>query len=365
MFGRSVARLVLGIGLLVASVAWTGWVVLQTVADPTRSSRVAHAVLDDPDARAVIADDLTASLAKAINAATSAGAAGTGVRPPTIAGDDPRLRSGVGLALDDPEVITDLVDAFAAQHANLLGVEPRQEVAMDTGRFVGAVATGVRAVDAGLADRLVAAAPATIEPPDIEVPYIGAVRRFAIEWVPRLAMIAAACVLLAFALGDRRRVARRAGTWAVGAGLLWVLVPRGIIWVVERWSPAHGALVRAVVQGATGEITALATLLVLGGLAAVAASVLVRPLPRRRFGATGSMRSADERFAASGRTGRTSAGDRPLGAGAREPELQWAGHDLTPGWRPLPDAAARAPRTARRRRVPPAPRPGEPYDHLA
>ena len=65
MFGRTLARFVTTLSLLAASVAWMGWIYLHTVADPTRSDRIAHAILDDARARHEVAVDISNGLASA------------------------------------------------------------------------------------------------------------------------------------------------------------------------------------------------------------------------------------------------------------------------------------------------------------
>lgn len=274
MIGRGMSRLLVTIALICASIAWTGWVILHTVADPSRSSRIAHAVFDDPEARGQLADDLASSLARAANTGAATATAGTGVKVPRIDGDDPALRDAVAAALADPRVTTDVIDALAAEHANLLGVEPKRPATIDTALLVETVNRTLGAANPALATQLASAAPKSIELPDIEIPFAGAAHRFATTWVPRLALIAALLGGTALAVGDRMRALRRIGVWAVGAGLLWVLVPRGIVWMAESWAPGNAAVVRAVLRGATGVVTAMATLLVLGGAAAIAASVV-------------------------------------------------------------------------------------------
>ena len=293
MIGRRVARLLVTMALLCASVAWTGWVVLQTVGDPSRSSRIAHAVLDDPAARDQIAADLASGLADAANSAAAAAAAGTNVRVPKIDGDDPSLRAAVAAALADTRVTGNLTDALAAEHANLLGVEPKQPAMIDTALLVEVVSRALCAANPGLAAQLTSAAPKAVALPDVEIPFAAPTRRFATTAVPRLALVAVALVGVALLVGERPRVLRRVGAWGIGAGLMWVLVPRGLVWMSERWAPANAAVVRAVLHGATGVVTAMATLLLVGGASAFAAGVVFGRVAALQRGVREAARARD------------------------------------------------------------------------
>jgi hypothetical protein len=273
MVGRSLARVLVALGLLCASIAWTGWVVLQTLADPERSSRIAHAVLDDPEARDQLAADLARSLAGAVNTATGSAGATAGLKAPKIDGNDPTLRAAVATALADPRLATNVIDALAAEHANLLGVEPKQPAEIDTAILVETVGRAIGAANPALAARITAAAPASIPLPDIEIPFVASIRNFAITAVPRLAVLAVLLCGAALLVGDRAVVLRRAGGWAVGAGLLWVIGPRVVVWLAERFAPGHAAVVRAVLRGATGVVTATATLLAAAGVGLIVLSL--------------------------------------------------------------------------------------------
>jgi hypothetical protein len=315
MLSRGFSRILVGIALLCASVAWTGWVLLQTVADPSRSTRIAEAVLDDPEARDQLADNLASALANAVNAATSSASAGTGTTLPRINGDDPTLRRAVSAALADPAVVRDLAEALAAAHGNLLGVEPKQPAEIDTTLLTNAVTKELGPLNPALAKQISGALPESIDLPEVEIPLAGRLRDFATAAVPRLTILAIGLGVLAFVTGDRPRVLRRVGTWAVGAGLLWVVLPRVIVWAAERWMPGSAAVVRAVLTGTTGVVTAMATILFLCGVGAVGASIALARMPQRsrRSGVTGT-------------TPRTPRADAPLTPGWRA----FTGRDMPP-----------------------------------
>jgi hypothetical protein len=74
---------------------------------------------------------------------------------------------------------------------------------------------------------------------------------------------------------------RRAGLWGVGAGLSWVLVPRLITWSTRRWAASQASMISAVVHGAAGAVSAVATGLVVVGLATIVASLISAMFARR------------------------------------------------------------------------------------
>ena len=266
-------------------------------------------MLDDPKAREQIAGDLASSLAAAANKAATAAAVGTGINVPKIDGNDPALRSAVASALADTRVTRNVTDALAAEHANLLGVEPKQPATIDTALLIDVVTRGLGAANPALARQLTAAAPKSIALPDIEIPLARQVRGFASTAVPRLALLALVLVGAAFLLGDRGRVLQRAGTWAFGAGLLWVAIPRVLIWATETWAPGNAAVVRALLLGATGVVTAMAMCLVVIGAASIIGGLLLQRVASMRREAGGS-----------------AAGRRDSWGGA-------TARPMTPGWR--------------------------------
>jgi len=280
MFGRTVARFLITLALLAASVAWLGWLFLHTAGDPTRSDRIAHAILDNPAARHEVAVDIADALAGATNKVLTAH------HLPAVAdGADPALQSAVDASLADPRIAANLVDAISAEHAEALGETPAHPPAIDTALLVTAVRAHLLPVEPALARAIPAVGPAAIKLPTAHIPFARQVRTAAKRWVGILALGAVAGLLAALLLGDRAQVLRRAGWWAIGAGLSWAIVPRAIAWAGGRWVPSQAAVIRAVVQGAAGAVTATATALALGGVAAVVAGYVV---PRVFSGSTGA-----------------------------------------------------------------------------
>lgn len=272
VFGRAVASVVTAIAILAASVAWAGWVYLHTVADPTRSNRIAHAILDNPAARHELAADISDSLATAANKALASHHVTT-----TVDGGDPTLQAAVEGALSDPRIAANIVDAITAEHARVLGATPAHPAVIDTGQLVTAVRTRLAPADPELARILPTVAPAQVKLPVVKVPYARQARQWAQRWVHVLALGAVAGLLLGLLIGDRAAVLRRWGIWAIGAAASWAVLPPLAVWAGNTWAKSQAAVIRAVVRGATGGVNAVAVTLGLAGVAAVALSFV---LPR-------------------------------------------------------------------------------------
>jgi hypothetical protein len=92
-----------------------------------------------------------------------------------------------------------------------------------------------------------------------------------------LALVAAGMFAAAFAIGDRARVLRRLGAWAVAAGLTWVVLPPLAVWAARRWAPGADAVIAAAIDEATSGLLPVALALVGGGVTAFAISFAVAP----------------------------------------------------------------------------------------
>jgi hypothetical protein len=340
MFGRILARVVTSLALVAASVAWMGWIYLHTAADPTRSDRIAHAILDDPRARHEVAVDISNGLASAANKALKSHGL-----PATVDGADPALESAVEAALAEPAITANLIDAISAEHALALGETPAHPAAIDTALLVSAVRAHLLPVEPGVARAIPLIGPSEIKLPSAKIPYARKLRLWANRWVRLLALGAAAGVLLALLIGDRVVVVRRAGFWAIGAGLTWAVMPRLLAWAGGKWVQSQAAVIRAVLQGATGSVTATATTLAVIGLACVVVSyaapqllgvISIGDVPRRRAHRRGTTPPAAP-SASAPPLARPLAGTRgasPLRPTAPRTDT-WTPHDDTPREAPV------------------------------
>jgi hypothetical protein len=284
MIRRAVARLLTVVALLAASVAWAGWVYLHTAGDPSRMPQIARAVLADPAARRELANAVASAVADAANTAL-ANAAVPGRQAPRIDGANPTLRTAVDAALADPRVEATVVDALAAAQASAMGVAPAHPATIDSSVVAAVVREKLVTANPALAATLPVLPVASIKVPVVDLPLARRVRQLAVTWVDRLALAAIAGLLLAFLLGGARarlRVVRAAGFWGIGAGFVWMVLPKVAEWAAQQWLPGHAALVRAILRGATGPVSATGTTLVTAGVAAVVTSFVIPRLPSLR-----------------------------------------------------------------------------------
>jgi hypothetical protein len=325
MLGRTLSRLLSTLAILAASVAWIGWLYLHTAGDPTRSDRIAHAILDNPQARQELAADIADGIAGAANQAATQAAARAGKQQPTIlvSGDDPSLQKAVDEALGDPRIADNLIDAISAEHAIALGVKPAHPAVIDTATLVTAVRYYLANVDPVMAKAIPPMTSGQIKLPKAQIPLARQARTFANRWVGWLSLGALLGFVLAFLIGERARVLRRAGGWALGAGLTWAVIPPLITAAADAWVKSQAAVVKAIVHGVTGTVTATATGLAVAGVAAIVVSFVGGRLVNFGHGLVGGgapgkgSRPAVPAGAAAGTVAPPPVGRQPVSSAAR------------------------------------------------
>lgn len=266
MLGRMASRVLTSLALLCATLAWVGWVYLQTIGDPARSENIATAVLEDPASSEQIASNFALQIVRA-----------AGIDRSNI----DLVESAVSAALDDPRVTTDVISAFGAAHANALGVEDTRSTTIDTNAMVTAVRERLAVVSPEIAAQLPDGVLPEITLPTYHPPGVGALRKAADSATSLLAIVAAILLVVAFAFGDRRGVLRRAGIWAVCSGVAWVLVPIAVVAGARAWASDVDAIVEAAMRESISGITPIAIGMVLGGIVAIVLSFIPNLWPER------------------------------------------------------------------------------------
>jgi hypothetical protein len=258
---RILSRMLTRLAIVLASLAWGGFVFTQTVGDPERGERIAAAVLEDDAARAEVVAPITASVMR------SAGL------PPE---QQPLVATQIDALLQDPGGARTFIDPFAGSWARMLGEDDPRPAALDATSLLDDITAAVGASPA---------IPTTLPVTDVPLPradlgWMEGVRTTVDAAVLPLALLAAALFAIALIIGERPRVLRRLGAWAFGAGLLWVVVPPAIVWGARRWAPGADSVVAAALDEAMSGLLPMALALVFGGVAAFGGSFVVGGVER-------------------------------------------------------------------------------------
>jgi hypothetical protein len=255
------SRLLVRLALLAASLAWAGFVFTQTVGDPGRGERIAAAVLADDDARAEVAAPITSAVMSRF-----------GVPPeqrPVVAGQVDRV-------LSEPAGAQSFIDPFAGSWARMLGEDDPRPTEFDLApllaQFAATAPPGVAEGLPPLPDRLPVAG---VPLPRAQLGWMADVRSAISAAVVPLAVLAVVLFAVALAIGDRRRVLRRIGVWAILAGASWVVIPPALVWLTRRWAPGADAVASAALDEAVSGLLPVAVVLAAVGALALVGSFVV------------------------------------------------------------------------------------------
>lgn len=311
MFRRWITWVLCLAAIVAGSVAWAGWVYLNTWADPATTTRVTDAVLDDPGARDEVLAPVRGQIMSAI--------------PAEFGVTQDQVDAALVAVLTDPAARARIADAFVSEAGAL--------------NFDAASA----AFQAEFARSQPQLAPIIEQTPtDLSLPDVStssSLRDTADEWVWRLAVVSALLFLASFVIGDPRLTARRFGYWAVATGILWVIGSPVATWLAPRISRSVDDTATVVVREYTAPIGPWALALTIAGLAAIAGSFLV---PRRREASARAPEPAARRDAPRDRRRAASA---PAAAHVREQPPRHADQRPADVTEPLPVARSGDTRT--------------------
>lgn len=253
----------LGISLWIGSLAWTGFIMLQTVLDPDRSEAVADTLIDDPHVR----DQLVQNMA---DAAASAVPEDAPVRRAQI-------EAAAAEALASPEIEALVRGAFVDTHRAFLG-EGEAPQSIDGSTF-GEAARDELVTDRPELDGVVPPAPELeVSLPTERVPDLGPVRRGLQTAVPLLAGVSAfGAVLSLVVTTNRPAILRRAGIWAIALSAFVLLFAFGVPALAQEFAPDQAEVVAAFVGALAAASQGPALVLAAAGLGGVLASLVWRP----------------------------------------------------------------------------------------
>lgn len=260
---RLIGGALVGIGLVVASLAWTGFSLSRTIFDPGRSVAVAEALYDDREVRS----QLRASLATGLGAAI----------PDEVDVTRSELVAAADRALDDPLVEAAITDGLVRSHQRFLGLDPRPDepIVVDGSAVAAAARSGLIATRPELMGVVPEIPSVLVTLPVDRLPDGGGAREWLNGAVVLLTALAVGLVAAAFVLtNDRPRVMRRVGYWAIGAGAFWLLVGVVLPQLAHLLVPGQAAIFAAIWGVAAGGMIGPATTAAVAGAVAVVLSFL-------------------------------------------------------------------------------------------
>jgi hypothetical protein len=93
--------------------------------------------------------------------------------------------------------------------------------------------------------------------------------------VAPLALIAVGLAVASYLVGDRRRVLRRGGLWAIISGAVWIVLPPLLVWAARTWATGADAVIATSLDEATADLRVAALAMTLAGAGLVAGSAFV------------------------------------------------------------------------------------------
>ena len=247
MFRRWITWVLCLAAIVAGSVAWAGWVYLNTWADPDTTTRVTDAVLDDPGAR----DEVLAPVRNQVMSAI----------PVEFGVTQDQVDAALVAVLTDPSARARIADAFVSEAGTLNFDAASAAFGSELARTQPQLAP------------IIEQTPTDLSLPDVSTST--SLRDTADDWVWRLALVSALLFVASFVIGDARRTARRFGYWAVATGFLWVVGSPIATWLAPRISTSVDDTATVVVREYTAPIGPWALGLTIAGLVAIAGSFLV------------------------------------------------------------------------------------------
>lgn len=210
---RLIGGALVGIGLVVASMAWAGYSASRTVLDPGRSQAIADDLYNDREVR----DQLRSSMASALGAAL----------PDGVRVNRAELVAAADRALDDPAVESLLLGGLIRSHQRFLGDDPNPDepIVIDGSAMARASREALINVRPDLFDVVPEPPSIPVELPVDRLPNASGFRTWLNGMVAMAAAVAVGLVIAAFVLTNNRpAILRRVGFWAIGAAMFWIVL---------------------------------------------------------------------------------------------------------------------------------------------
>ncbi len=253
--------MLLGLALVICSVAWSGFILTRTALDPNRSERLAAQVFDNTVLRQLLVDRIADSLEASV--------------PGDVAIPRQILEQAASTALDDPDVQNLVRNGIVGVHRSALEGDA-QPVVIDAAALGSASRRALVEVRPELDPLLPASPVVEVELPVGGLSVLGTLRSFTLQATRVLAAAGVFGILLATIISNRRpAMLRRVAYWAFGAALFWIVVGYAIPFLAERLAPSSVALVAAVIDVFFGAMIAPGIVMAAIGAAMLGASFLL------------------------------------------------------------------------------------------
>ena len=267
MFRRVIAGLILGPALLIGSLAWSGYLALQTVFDEDRSATIARELLDNEQVR----EQLAANIGTAIETAL----------PDQVPLSAEQVDAAALAVLNDPRVTNLVIDAFGQTHRSFLGLNDVPQT-LDLNPVAAVAREQIATISPDAASAIPADTDWSVELPTERIPNSSPVKDFLETSVPYLAGISIVMALISFiTTSDRPSVLRRAAFWAMGTTAVYLLfgygVPALLRFIFPDQAEIFAALLTAVLRSTLVPSIVLAGV----GVALLVASWIWPDEPRR------------------------------------------------------------------------------------
>ncbi len=265
---RSLSALILGLSLVLASMAWAGVALTRTALDPGRSEELADQVFENDRLRgalvSVLADRLEALL------------------PEGVALPRQLLEELADRTLDDPAVQLLVRDGLVEVHQKALRGDETDTTLHATA--VGTAARNVLVAERPELDSVVPDAPAMrVQLPTAGLSVLGETRD-AVESASIVAAVLSGmgALLALLVTRDRPTTLRRLSTWSFGTAGGWLMLAVGVPRLIAALAPNQGVVAGAIATVLFGAVVKPAALLAIGGVVIWLVSVLWGASGRRR-----------------------------------------------------------------------------------
>jgi hypothetical protein len=229
---RIVARVLLTIGFLAASVAYSSWIAERTIFDPAATRGATNALLTTPTVHDMLAREIRTALQSSLG--------------PKV--DNAKLTAAIDRAVDDPQFVGAFENAIVSvNQAALSGGQGR--VTLDTGAVTASVNNAVARYYPAIAPQVKKSRAVAVPIGSATLPHIGNAQRSVREMGDIALALAVLLIGAGLALAPERKTFRRAGRriafLAIGPVLVFVVGPHVLASAHNRALSVGGVLLTA------------------------------------------------------------------------------------------------------------------------